>query len=274
MFTRSLHNRLFASSLSALTLLVIIPFSLGGTSAALPIGQTTSSGVVSIAGSTAPSGTVVFSGERVMAQEAPALISFRQGGSVLLNEGAGATFSRNGDVLLIQASNGTMSFNLPAGEKVRIQAGSHNYVSSESGSVGEITMVPEGAPSVLVASGNLYALNAAASVAAAQDQPKGNLTKGSNSFTDPNAKWKPDQYKNYGLLINGKQFTVVSNTEKTIKIKETFSLNTGTYSYSIGGLKHAGMSKNTKIVIGVAVAGGGAGAAIAAAKAGGSKSPS
>jgi hypothetical protein len=253
----SLRNKVIASFLGALTIIVLLPLAFGDMPNGLPIGKTASSGIVSIAGSTAPSGTVVFSGERVVAQDSPALISFRQGGSILLGEGAGAKFSRNGDLLLIQADSGTMSFNLPPGEKVRIQAGSRSYVSSESGSVGEITVAPNGESALSVASGKLYALNTATSGTQTQENKKGNLTKGGNSFSDPNANWKPDELVNRNLKINGKPFTIVSNTEKTIKIKETFSLDTGVYVYSISEPPVIGKSR-TKLYI---AAGAGAGAA-------------
>jgi len=223
---------IFALLLCTLPILLILPFSFGGVSVGIPVGKTISSGVVSIAGSSAPSGTVVLSGERIVAQKAPVQIAFRQGGSVLLNEGASATFSQNGDLLLIQADSGTMNFNFLPGEKVRVQTGSRSYVSSESGSIGEIKVTPSGEPAVSVASGNLYALNVTTTAASAQAS-KGNLTKGGDSFTDSNAKWKANELKDGRLDVGGKQFKIVSNTDKIIKIQGTFSLDTGSYSYAV-----------------------------------------
>jgi hypothetical protein len=264
----SLRKMIFASLLCTLPILLILPFSFGGVSVGIPVGKTISSGVVSIAGSSAPSGTVVLSGERIVAQKAPVQIAFRQGGSVLLNEGAGATFSQNGDLLLIQADSGTMSFNFLPGENVRVQTGSRSYVSSESGSIGEIKFTPSG-ESVSVASGNLYALNVTTNAASTQTN-KGSLTKGGDSFTDSNAKWKANELKDGRLDVSGKQFKIVSNTDKTIKIQGTFSLETGSYTYAVvmtpppaikstkstptkspstsGGL----LSKNNLIIIGTA----------------------
>jgi hypothetical protein len=261
MSTCSLRNKVFASFLSALTIFIILPFAFSGIPVGLPIGKTASSGIVSIAGSTAPSGTVVFSGERVVAQDAPALIAFRQGGSVLLNEGASAKFSRKSDLLMIQADGGTISFNLPPGEKVHIQAGSRSYVSSESGSIGEIKVTTDSESIVSVTSGKLYAINAATGVAQTQEIKKGNLTKGGNSFTDPNARWKPDEYANFSIKINGKPFTIVSNTEKTIKIKETFTMDTGTYSYDFGEPKIS--KSHTGLIVGGIAGAGAAGGIIA-----------
>jgi hypothetical protein len=265
MFTCPLRNKIIAAFLCALTISVILPFSFGGASVALPIGKTASSGTVSIAGSTAPSGTAVFSGERVVAQGAPALIALRQGGSILLGEGAAATFSQNGGFLVIQAYMGTLSFNFLPGGQIRIQAGSRSYVASESGSVGEIAVTPEGGSAVSVASGSLTAFDSSAS--AAQLQNKGNLTKGSDSFTDPNAHWASNSLQGGVLDVGGRQYKIVSNTEKTIRIQGTFALDTGSYNYSIiiypSGRSRSGMSTRTKAIIGVAAAGGAAGGIIA-----------
>ena len=261
MLACSLRKKAFSAFLCNLTILLILPFAFGGVSIALPIGKMTSSGIVSISGFKVPSGTAVLSGERIVAQEAPALIAFWNGSSVLLSEDATATFSRNANLLLIQAHSGTIGFNLLPGEKARIQAGSRSYGASESGSVGEIIVTPAGGSSVTVTAGSLFALDVAASAAQSQG---GNLTRGGDSFTDPTAHWTADELKGSHLGIGRRRFKIVSNTDKTIRIKGTFPLDTGSYSYSIlYPPAHSGMSAKSKAIIGVAGAGGAAAGIIA-----------
>jgi hypothetical protein len=270
MYIYSLRKTSLVSFLSVLVILTMLPFSFSASLAASPIGKVACLGTVSIEGSAAPTGTVVLSGERIAAQQTPALVTLQKGGSVLLNEGAAATFSRNGNMLLVKADKGTISFNFPAGEAVRINAGSRNYVASESGSAGVITVASNVAPVISVASGSVFA-----TVNAVQGA-KGNLTKGGSTFTDPSANWKPGEWNGKYLNIGGKSYKIVSNTGTTLKIEGDFAIDTGSYGYEVGakitgpgsgaggGGTHAGMGAGTKALIVVAVAGGATGGIIAA----------
>jgi hypothetical protein len=245
--------------LCVLTVFANLPVSFGG---ALPIGKVVTTGVVSVGESKTPSGTVLFSGERIAAEEAAALVTFREGGSVLLNEGAAATFSRDGELLLIRADRGSINFNFLPGEEVRIQTGSREYVSSKSGVAGEISVNAAGEPVVLVARGEATSLGAQESGAAKGG--KGNLTKGGNTFTDPAARWPVNKLQGSRLVINGRQYQIVSNTENTIKVDAAFTLDTGSYSYFVTApIVKTGMSSGKKAAIGLAVAGGATGGIIA-----------
>jgi hypothetical protein len=242
--------RKFEAFFCVLTVLIIfLPLNCG-VFAASPIGKVASSGHVLIAGSVAPTGTVILSGERVAAENAPVLVTFQKGGSVLLNEGAAATFSQNGNLLLIQPDKGTLNYNFPAKEEVRIQAGT-NLIASLPGNVGAF---------MVNSAGRLSNPEASEAPVPLPQGVKGNLTKGGNRFTDSSAKWDKDKLKGQSLVIIGQKYKIESNTDKTITIVGTFALDTGSYGYDV---KKAGMSAGAKAGIGIAVAGGAGGGIMA-----------
>lgn len=263
--------------LCMLTVSVTAPLSLAEVVGSSPIGKLATSGRVSIEGVAAPTGTVVFAGESVATEESPAVITFLQGSSVMLTPGAAATFSRSGKTLVIHADKGVIGFDFVPGEDVRIQAGAYQLTASahDRAVAGGLALAADGRVAMSLSSGRFAALNTVSGIRsevtpteAAELLPpqtgKGNLTKGGNTFTDPNANWTRDSLKGKTIRVGGEKHTVISNTSNTITIDGTWSVNTGVYGYSVvaagavaAGAAGAGLSAAAKIAIVAAIVGGG-----------------
>jgi hypothetical protein len=281
MFTIPLYKKAGALILCMLTILVTSPFSSAEVLGSSPIGKLATVGNVSIGGVSAPTGTAVFSGDSVSAEESPVLITFLEGSSVVLAQRAAATFSRAGKRLVVHADKGAIGFNFIPGEDVSIQAGAYQFVASSRhrANAGELAIDADGYVVMSLTSGSFSALNTASGarleVSPAsppeplpQQTPKGSLTKGGNTFTDPIANWTADSLKGKTITISGETHKIVSNTLMTIKIEGIWKLNTGTYGYSLGAAAAAGaaagagLSIGAKIALVAAFAGAGAGIGI------------
>jgi hypothetical protein len=197
----------------------------------------------------------------------------------MLTSGAAATFSSAGKTLLIHAEKGIISFNFIPGEEVSIQAGAYQFTAStlDRANTGEIALAADGRVAMSLSSGSFSALDTANGMRsevtpkeAAELLPpqtgKGSLTKGGNTFTDPNAHWWTDSQKGKTIRVGGETHTIVSNTANTITIDGTWTLNTGAYGYSVAaagaaaaGAAGVGLSVAAKLAIVAAIVGGGTG---------------
>ena len=252
-------------SLLAISMISTVSFAEGSDSS--PIGKLATSGRVSIDGTSAPTGTVVFSGDRIATQEFPALISFLKGSSVVMTQGTTASFSRSGKALTIIAGKGVLGFNFLAGEDVIIQAGTYKFTASglDQAITGELALSSKGEAEMSVSSGNFSVSNTAtgdrSQVSPSSGQVpaqlwfgKGDLTKGRNTFSNPSVKWEADELKGMILEVRGEKHKILSNTATTVTIEGVWALATGAYDYVI---EKGGISTGAKVAI-AAAAGGGA----------------
>jgi hypothetical protein len=235
-----------------------------------------------IGGLSVPTGTVVFAGESVATGEAPAVIALLEGSRVMLTPGAQATFSRVGKTWVVRAEKGIMGFSFAPSEDVSIQAGAYQFTSAtgDRANAGELALAADGRVAMSLSSGSFSVLNTMSGVrsevtptGSAELPPpqtgKGNLTKAGNTFTDPNAHWYTDSLKGKTIRVRGETHTIVSNTSNTITIDTFWTLDTGTYGYSVAaagaaaaGAAGAGMSAAAKLAIVALIVGGGAGIGI------------
>jgi hypothetical protein len=285
MFTSSLYQRVGTLFLGLLMIFASATLASAGTVGSSPIGKLATSGKVVVGDMPAPTGTVIFSGESVVTKDSPALISFRDGSSVVIPQGAAATFYRTGNTLMIHAVRGGMGFNFVPGEQVNIQAGIYRFTTSGLGRVnaGEIALSSDGQVAMSVSSGSFSGMSLPSGarfevspdsepVPAPQQRLKGELTKGKNTFTDSRQNWTPNSLKGQILGVAGEKHKVVSNTTMTITIEGSWNLASGTYEYSFTGVAGGGFPKWAKVVVPAAAAAGGAtGVAVAATRS--TKSP-
>lgn len=265
--------------LCVVTVSVTVPFSSAEVIGSSPIGRLATSGEALIGGVPVPTGTVVFAGESVATGGAPAVVTFLQGSSVMLTPGAAATFSRVGKTLVVHAEKGIMGFSFTPGEDVDIRAGAYQFTAStgDRANAGELALAADGRVAVSLSSGGFSVLNTTSGMRsevtpteATELLPpqtgKGSLTKGGNTFTDPNAHWYSDSLKGKAIRVGGETHTIVSNTANTITIDGTWTLSTGAYGYSVAaagaaaaGAAGAGLSAAAKLAIVAAIVGGGTG---------------
>jgi hypothetical protein len=254
--------------LSMLAVFVVSSVSFAESSNYLPIGKLATPGSVSIGGTSAPTGTVIFSGERITTQESPALVTFLKGSSVVMSQGTSAVFSRSGTSLEIIADRGVIGFHLLPGEEVSIQAGTYRFTASGLDRIlaGELALSSNGEAEMSVSSGNFSVINTATGSRfevspSSSDVPsqlwfgKGNLTNGRDTLTDPTKNWQANELKGKRLEVGGEKHKILSNTDTTITIEGAWALATGAYDY---GIIKGGISAGTKAAIAVAAGGGGA----------------
>jgi hypothetical protein len=264
----SLGKRVNVLILSMLAVFVVSSVSFAESSNYLPIGKLATSGSVSIGGTSAPTGTVIFSGERITTQESPALITFLKGSRVVMTEDTSASFSRRGTSLEIIADRGVIGFHLLPGEEVSIQAGTYRFTASGLDRIlaGELALSSNGEAEMSVSSGNFSVINTATGSRfevspSSGDVPgqlwfgKGNLTNGRDTLTDPTKNWQANELKGKRLEVGGEKHKILSNTDTTITIEGAWALATGAYEY---GIIKGGISAGTKAAIAVAAGGGGA----------------
>jgi len=241
MVKRSPGTKVFASVLCLLAINVTLPLSWAET-AAFPMGAIVTRGTVTVGNSVAPTGTTVFAGDRVVANE-PALINFSSGSRVEMTKAA-ATFSRQGKILLVRADEGFLRFNFLRGEEAEIDAGNYRFASfGNAAHVGELGVNRNGQLVLTVSEGGFDSLNTASGEHAgvllgspfmAMDvEGKGTLTKGGKTLTDTTKSFQTDELKGKCVVANGEAYPITANTATTITIKGSWKLDTGTYDYKV-----------------------------------------
>ena len=278
---RSLFTKATAALLASLILLVTAPFSLAETLATSPLGAMTTSGKVTVGNSVASTGTTIFSGDRIVTQEAPALINFSSGSRVEMTKAA-ATFTRQGGVLAVQATNGLLRFNFEKGENVSIKAGKYNLSSAGNGTVhaGELGVNKNGQVVMALNKGVFAAHNTVTgerteitpnSPLMMLDQSgQGSLSRGGKTLSDASKSWQMNELKGKCVVSGGEAHVISGNTGNTLTIRDSWKLNTGSYDYTVTDCTREALvaAGATAAAAGAAASAGGAAAGAAAAGAG------
>jgi hypothetical protein len=150
--------KVLAIAMSLLTIAASAPFTLAETVAASPLGTIASNGSVTIGNTPAPTGTTIFSGDRVASVQ-PALVQFDKGSRVEMTKAA-AVFSRQGKTIVVNADKGLLRFNFKKGESVQINAGKFQFAGgSESERIGELGMDGKGQLVMTMTAGRFEAVN-------------------------------------------------------------------------------------------------------------------
>ena len=134
------------------------PFSVAETVAGSPLGTIVTTGNVTVGNATAPTGTTIFTGDRVTSLQ-PTLINFNGGSRIEMTKAA-ATFSRQGKTLVVQSDQGLLRFNFKQGESVQINAGKFRFTGgTESERIGELGVNQSGQLVMTMTKGSFKALN-------------------------------------------------------------------------------------------------------------------
>jgi hypothetical protein len=278
---RSLFTRATAVLLASLILTATAPFSPAETLATSPLGAVTTSGKVTVGNSVASTGTTIFSGDRVVTNEAPALINFSTGSRVEMTKAA-ATFTRQGGVLSVQASNGLLRFNFEKGENVSIKAGKYNLSSAGNGTAhaGELGLNKNGQVVMALNKGVFAAYNTVTGerseitpntpLMMLDQSGQGSLSKGGRTLSDASKSWQMNELKGKCVVASGEAHVIQGNTGNTLTIRGDWDLNTGSYDYTVTDCTREALiaAGATAASAGAAAAAGGAAAGAAAAGAG------
>jgi hypothetical protein len=211
-----------------------------------PLGRLATSGAVSIGNVPAPTGTVLFSGDHLSAQDSPALVSFSSGSSVVLTRGTAATISRKGTALLVEAEKGTIGFHFVPREVARIEAGHYKFTISATNNagVGELVIGTDGQAAMSLSSGSFSAFNTASgesfevsadSQAKSQSLPagKGTLVNDTSTLSDQTQHWPENSRRDKCVVVRGEAHRIIANNTTTLTLRGTWLLFSGTYEYMI-----------------------------------------
>lgn len=214
----------------------------GGT----PIGKLATSGTVSVGNAAAPTGTALFSGDRLSAQNSPALVRFRSGSSVVLPRGSSATIYREEAGILIRAEEGTLGFHFMPAERARIEVGRYTLTAAakDIAEVGELVIDADGRIAMALSSGsfsafdeksgksfNVSAQNAGQS--GVSSTGSGSLVNDTNTFSDASQRWPANGLRGKCIVARGEAHRILSNETNTLTIQGTWLLFSDSYKYSI-----------------------------------------
>jgi hypothetical protein len=228
-------------------LLLAAPMALRAEMAAmLPIGSLATSGTIAIGNVPAPTGTAIFSGDHLSAQDSAALIRFGSGSSVVLNQGAAAMISRRQTALLVKAEKGIIGFHFIPREEARIEAGRYIFTASanDKAKVGELAIGPDGAIALSLSSGSFSTRDTkygksfdvyADSQAGPGSLPtgKGTLVNDTNTLIDTTKSWPENSLRNKCIVARGEAHRIVANKATTLTLVGTWLLFSGAYEYKI-----------------------------------------
>ena len=254
------------------------------------IGKVSTVKTVFINGSMQPSGRAILAGELISAQESPAYIALKNGGTVVLTQGAAAVFSKTGNEFCMRVEKGLVAFHFGPGDNIGIETKTHRFVAPKGNSykTGEIEVGNGLHTRIALSAGNFsayerssgmrYSVNpSSADPTTLQMAGKGILTRGRNTLTDDAQNWT-ENLAGKCVRVGSEQHSIISNTPTRLTLDGAWKLNNGVYDYVIGecsaaaakpSIKKAptetkkGMGTGTKAAIGI-LAGGGAAAGIAA----------
>jgi hypothetical protein len=212
----------------------------------LPIGRLATSGTVSVGNALAPTGTALFSGDRLSAQNFPAFVRFGSGSSVILPRGSAATIYRKGTGLLIQAEKGTLGFHFVPREEARIEAGRYTLTASARNvaEVGELVVGADGRIAMALSSGSFSAFDAksgksfdvsaqTSGQSGLQAAGNGSLVNDTNTFSDPAQRWSANALRGKCIVARGEAHRILSNESTTLTLQGTWLLFSDTYKYAI-----------------------------------------
>ena len=282
MIQRSTTSKALALVLAALTVLATSPFSVTETFAASPLGSLVTTGRVRVGSASAPTGTTIFSGDRIEAEEAPALVNLSSGSRMQLAKAA-VTLSRRGDTLVLDATRGLVRFNIKKGEQLQINAGRYSFTSAAGGAhVGELGLNQNGQIVLAVSEGLLAGSDTAKGerIEITPEHPmmmldqsgQGSLTRGGKTLTDTSKNWQPNEHRGKCVVAGGEAYHIDGNTANTLTVRGAWKLTTGSYDYKItdctrdaliaaGATAGAASAAATGAAAGAAAAGAAAGAA-------------
>jgi hypothetical protein len=233
-------------ALALLVLTVVPPCPPVRAADAVPIGRLATSGQVAIGTASAPTGTAIFSGDRLAASDAPALVTLPGGSSVSLTPGASATFSRDGSAVFVKAEAGTIGFRFLPRQQARMQAGPYQFTPSapDRPNAGELTVGADGQVIMALSSGSLSAVDTATGKpfdvsATPQGPPRtpptgtGTLVNDSNTLSDAAHRWPENALRGKCVVARGEAHRIVANKANTLEIAGTWLLFSGKYDYTI-----------------------------------------
>lgn len=212
----------------------------------LPIGKLATSGTVSVGNALAPTGTALFSGDRLSAQNSPAFVRFGSGSRVVLPRGSAATIYRKGTGLIIQAEKGTLGFHFVPREEARIEAGRYTLTASarDVAEVGELFVGADGRIAMALRSGSFSAFDAksgksfdvsaqTSGQSGLQAAGNGSLVNDTNAFSDTAQRWSANSLMGKCIVARGEAHRIMSNEATTLTLQGTWLLFSDTYKYAI-----------------------------------------
>jgi len=234
-------TRTVAVMLCMLTVITTAPFSfaeLGST----PLGTITTQESVKVGSTTAPTGTTIFTGDRVTS-DLPSLIDLGNGSRIELTK-AEAAFVKEGKTLVINADQGLLRFNFAKGNDVRIETEKYQFTTEGSTeNLGEIGLNRNGQVIVEMAQGAFHMMNKNTGVMSlvTPGQPmlllaqigKGQISKNGSSLTDTSKIFQPNELKGMCVVSGSEAYPVIGNTTSIISIRGSWSLDSGYHSYEV-----------------------------------------
>jgi hypothetical protein len=152
-------RKVVASLLCMLMLSMALPFSLAGTVAATPLGVILTTGTANVGRNSAPTGTSLFSGDRITASNDPVLINFSSGSRIQMTNAA-ATFATESRRLIVQASHGLFRFRFTGTDGVQIDAGKYRFLAdNKMARAGELGVNQNGEVAMTVSQGEFTMIN-------------------------------------------------------------------------------------------------------------------
>ncbi len=217
------------------------------TAGALPIGRLATSGTVAVDSVPAPTGTALFSGDRLSAQESAALVRFGGGSSIVLPRGSAASIYRKDGGILIRAERGVLGFHFVPREEARIEAGRYTLTASSrnDAEVGELVVDADGRIAMALTSGSFSALDTqsgqsfnVSAQAPGKSGPQqtggdGTLVNDTNTFTDPAQSWPENTLASKCIVVRGEAHRILANKHTSLTIQGTWLLFSDNYKYLI-----------------------------------------
>ena len=230
-------------SLSLLLLVSLPVISLAGGSASPPLGTVVTSERVIISGQPAPTGTTLFSGDRLKVGNAPALVRFNSGGRIQMISAA-ATFRQDGDFLIIEPEYGLLLFNFGAKDNVRIVSGGREFTLRPQsapclGSLalnrnGQIALgLVKGEFDLRMADGGRRTISSSTPLVVLNESGNAWLSRGGNKLVDESKSWNADELEGMSVRVGGETHEIIGNSGDCIYLDGKWSQSSGNYEYEI-----------------------------------------
>jgi hypothetical protein len=222
-------EKLFGIVLIMILILSTALFSLADPVATLPLGSIVSTGNTTIGGTTAPSGTTIFVGDKITSVDA-----------TLINLNSGS----KGDALLVRMNKGLLRFNFNDRENVQIEAGEYRFMpTGDSGAVGELGMNQSGQIAMNLQKGSFKALNTITGIqteitvatpfAVMDLAGKGRIVNDGNSVSDDFLSLGTDSLRGQCIVAGNEAYAISGNNGNRIMINGNWGLRTDEYTYQV-----------------------------------------
>jgi hypothetical protein len=242
MSCRPLCVKLGAVVISTLILFTTMPFSPAESVSASPLGTILASDHAMIGETAAPTGTTIFSGDRVSSDE-QVLIEIENGGRIELIKAA-AGFSRQNKRLVIRTDQGLLRFSFKEGEEVQITAGRYDFTAvGDSRHTGELGLSRRGQIAMNVSEGAFAVLNQDTGARTDVNPKKplvvmaqggqGILSNNGRTLTDNSLTLNPDELNQKCIVVKSEAHPVKGNSKDVITINGLWKLSTGRYDYKV-----------------------------------------